>query len=230
MAKSHLLLLHGALGSQEQFDPWVAELQDHFQVHRLDFQGHGSKPFPNGPFRIESFAEDLKEYIQSHQLGPADIFGYSMGGYVALYLALQQPELIKRIFTFATKLDWQPETSAKEVKMLNPDTILSKVPHFAKMLEERHHGNDWRGHLERTAEMMLDLGDSPRLDNSAFQSIAHPVLMGLGDRDKMVGLDETYQTYRQLPHSQFLVLPGTPHPIEKINLNRLKPHILDFFN
>lgn len=230
MAKSPLLLLHGALGSASQFTAWKLELEPNFEVHTMDFQGHGGAAFPEGPFRIEAFAEDLKEYLTTHQLEPVDIFGYSMGGYVALYLAQQAPELINRIFTFATKFDWQPETAAKEVKMLDPDTIAAKVPHFAKMLEERHHGNEWRGHLERTAEMMIDLGNSPRLNESEFQTIQHPVRMGLGDRDRMVSLDETIHAYKQLPNSELVVLPGTPHPIEKINLNRIKPLILDFFS
>lgn len=229
MAKRPLLLLHGALGAVSQFESWIPVLEKHYEVHTLDFEGHGSQAFPEGPFRIEAFSENLRSYIESYGLGPVDIFGYSMGGYVALYLARQKPELINRVFTFATKLDWKPETSAKEVKMLDPDTIQNKVPHFAKMLEARHHGNEWRGHLERTAEMMIDLGNSPRLNQEDFEQIETPVRMGLGDRDRMVSLDETYRTYRALANSEFVVLPGTPHPIEKIRLARLLPFIVDFF-
>ena len=58
-------------------------------------------------------------------IGRSDITvspGHSMGGYVALKLALKRPELVDRIITLGTKFNWTPEVAAKEVKMLNPDT------------------------------------------------------------------------------------------------------------
>jgi pimeloyl-ACP methyl ester carboxylesterase len=225
----NLILLHGALGSAAQFDPWLPLLEKNFRVHAFDLEGHGSRAFADRPFRIAHFAENLADFLRENDLVGSDIFGYSMGGYVALYLARQAPEMLGKIHTFATKLAWSSETSAREVKMLDPETILQKVPKFAQVLEMRHHGNDWREHLARTADLMLDLGQSPALLPADFEAIPNRVRMGIGDRDNMVTILETEQYYRHLPLGEMLVLPNTPHPIEKMDPAHLCTAITEFF-
>jgi pimeloyl-ACP methyl ester carboxylesterase len=229
MAQTELLLLHGALGASEQFQPWMPLLSPHFSLHILDFEGHGAMPFADRPFEIDHFVQNVLDYLDANGLEKVDIFGYSMGGYVALRLSLLHPERVGKIFTFATKLAWTPESAAKETKMLEPESILAKVPKFAEMLAARHHGNDWKGHLQRTAEMMLALGKAPLLQTAEFSAITHTVRMGLGDRDTMVSLDETANAYRQLPNASLIVLPNTPHPIEKTNSHRMCAEIKEFF-
>ena len=186
MSKPSLLLLHGALGAQSQFAPWVPLLSNDFDVHTLDFEGHGAQPFADRPFSIPGFAENLEAYLLANGLENANVFGYSMGGYVAMYLAARKPGLIGKLFTFATKLDWNPAVAAREVKMLDVATILEKVPKFAEMLKARHFGNDWQQHLARTAEMMIGLGNAPALTAADFGKLDLPVRMGIGDRDTMV--------------------------------------------
>lgn len=221
MAKPSLLLLHGALGSQSQFDAWLPHLETDFEVHRLDFEGHGAQAFPDRPFAIAHFAENVATYMVAHGLERPAVFGYSMGGYVALYLSLRQPGLMGKLFTFATKLDWNPQGAAREVKLLDVATILEKVPKFAEMLAARHHGNDWQQHLARTARMMLEMGDHPPLTLDDYGQVALPVRMGMGDHDTMVTLEETIAAYRCMAHAELYVMPGTPHPIEKINVARM---------
>jgi pimeloyl-ACP methyl ester carboxylesterase len=229
MPKPSLVLLHGALGAASQFAPWLPLLESHFEVHTLDFEGHGAQPFAARPFAIAHFAENLEAFLAQNGLTQVHVFGYSMGGYVAVYLARRKPELFRKIFTFATKLDWSPEGAAREVRLLDIDTILSKVPKFAQMLETRHHGNDWRQHLAHTADMMRALGAQPALLEEDFASLQVPVCMGIGDRDTMVTLEETIAAYRLLQDAQLLVLPATPHPIEKIDAARICGEIVRYF-
>jgi hypothetical protein len=58
-----------------------------------------------------------------------------MGGYVALYLASANENLLDKIANLGTKFDWNPETALKESKMLNVEQIEIKVPKFAEVLE-----------------------------------------------------------------------------------------------
>ena len=223
-----LILIHGALGAADQFEPWLPLLRPHFDVHVLELEGHGAQPFADRPFHIDHFADNLADLIAAKGLQSASIFGYSMGGYVAMRQALRAPGSIGRIFTFATKLAWSPETAAKEAKMLDPDTIAAKVPKFAAQLEARHHGNDWRGHLARTAALMQGLGAEPLLQAAEFAALDIPVRMGIGDRDNMVSLEETIAAYRALPQGQLFVMPGTGHPIERIDATRICAELIAF--
>lgn len=224
-----LLLLHGALGAASMLQPLQQLLAADYTVHVLNFRGHGGVAIPEAPFSITAFTEDVLCYLDQHQLQQVDIFGYSMGGYVALNLALQHPERVGRILTLATKFNWSPETAAKEVKMLQPEKVQEKVPAFATALAERHKPAEWQEVMRRTAAMMLQLGSHPLLTEDTLPRILAPVRVSVGDRDQMVSQQETAWAYRLLPNGSLLVLPDTSHPLEKVSLNRLQYEIRQFF-
>ena len=61
MSRPDLLLLHGVLGTSTQFKQLIPLLKDKYDVHTLDFEGHGSSPPQNRPFRSKHFAENVLE-------------------------------------------------------------------------------------------------------------------------------------------------------------------------
>src|ERR1044071_7638616 len=208
----HILLLHGAIGSKEQLAPLANALENKFKVHSFNFSGHGGRPFTGNPFSIPLFSSQIAEYMQANAISQAHIFGYSMGGYAAMYLAKQQPEKISSLVTLATKFHWDEATAVKEVKMLDATTIQEKVPAFAAQLEQRHAPNNWKELLDKTKQLLTGLGNNNTLQPEDYTSINTPCLVMLGDRDKMVTLEETVAVYKKLPKAQLAVLPGTPHP------------------
>lgn len=222
-----LLLLHGAIGAKDQLEPLAESMQDIFEIHTLNFSGHGGVPFLNH-FSIPQFAEEVHQYILNQQLKSVFIFGYSMGGYVALYLAKKYPQKVEKIVTLATKFSWSPEIAQQEVKMLDPNIIEEKIPAFAKVLQERHAPNSWKVLMEQTAQMMLGLGEKQPFSTEDFQSIHTPVKLIIGKADKMVTIDETANTANELPISELLVLPDVQHPIEKVPLSLLAQEIKSF--
>jgi pimeloyl-ACP methyl ester carboxylesterase len=226
---SDLLLLHAALGARTQFEALEHELAGAYSLHSIDFEGHGVEAPTGRPFRIESFAENVIAYLDRSGLASVDIFGYSMGGYVALYLARTRPERVGRIFTFGTKLRWDAETSAREVRMLDAGKIREKVPHFAAALEARHSGAGWERVLEKTAEMMMALGASSPLGDEEFGAIEQRVRIGVGDRDATVGPEESAGVYRLLRNGELQVFPATPHPFEKVSMPMIAASIREFF-
>jgi pimeloyl-ACP methyl ester carboxylesterase len=223
----HLLLLHGAIGSAEQLIPLKDSLQGLYDLHLLNFPGHGGTPMLK-EFSIPFFAEYVKEYCASNQLKAVSIFGYSMGGYVALYLARKHPELVQHVITLATKFHWDETVAARERKMLQPEVIEQKVPRFAETLQRRHAPSDWKHVMERTSLMLSALGENNALQPADYATINTPTLVMLGDRDKMVSMEETLAVYKQLPQAQLAILPGTPHPIEQVSTEMLARMITRF--
>lgn len=223
-----LLLLHGAIGATDQLDILADNLKDSYEVHTLNFNGHGGQAFSRTPFSIQSFAQETLNYIDDHKLDKVSIFGYSMGGYVAMYLAKHHPEKVDKILTLATKFHWDEETAAREVKMLNADKITEKLPAFAAALEQRHAPNDWRELLQKTIDMLLAMGADNPLKPEDYTTIEHPCIILLGDRDKMITLDETVNVYQKLPNAQMGMLPKTHHPIEQVNIPYLVYFIKQF--
>lgn len=223
-----LLILHGAIGAKDQLEPLKQQLSSQFIVHSINFSGHGSETLPEH-FSIEQFAKDVITFLDKHAIPTINIFGYSMGGYVALFLAKNYPDRVKKVMTLATKFLWTPEIAQKEVKMLNPDVIAEKLPAFAQTLESRHLPNDWKEVLKKTAAMMLKLGEQNTLSLTDYSSIEQPVMITIGDKDSMVTLEETIAVYRQLKNAQFMVFPNTQHPIERVDVNRLSAEIRSWF-
>ena len=223
-----VLLLHGALGSDLQLIKIKEALTyKGFSVLSLNFSGHSGKPFEDR-FGIEVFGNDVLEFLDKMKLASVDIFGYSMGGYVALWLACQFPSRIGKIVTLGAKFDWSPESAAHETKKLNAEKIMEKVPAFARILESRHAPNDWRLLMHRTAEMMIALGANPLLDQEKLQTIESPTCVLLGDLDDMADREFSRQVSRALPKGKFMLLKDTPHPIEKVNIATLAKLISDF--
>ncbi|MBI1225833.1 MAG: alpha/beta fold hydrolase [Bacteroidetes bacterium] len=213
----NILLIHGALGAVSGMQPLAERLKDDgFAPQMLNFSGHGGTPFEES-FGIGQFANEVLGYMDKNGIEKADIFGYSMGGYVALHLASQHPERVGKIITLATKFDWTPEAAERETKMLDPEKIEAKVPAFAAQLHERHAPNNWKELLSRTAGMMLELGQRPLLTTDILSKIIHPCLICLGDSDQMVSFEETNQASTALPNGQLKILEKTPHPFEKVN-------------
>ncbi len=221
----NIILLHGAIGAKDQLEPLAAELKQHgYNVFMLSFSGHGQTPFASN-FGIEQFALELEQFVTENKLNQPSVFGYSMGGYVALYLAHRNTSILGNIITLGTKFEWSPEIAQKEVKMLDSKTIIEKVPKFADALQKRH-GQDWELLLQKTAEMMLSLGNKNGLSLTDFASIENKVLIGLADKDTMVSLEETTAVYKQIKNGAMYMLPNTKHPIETVNVGLLCKIIL----
>jgi pimeloyl-ACP methyl ester carboxylesterase len=222
---SPVLLLHGALGSKAQLDPLkkILETQGR-EVYSLNFSGHSGESFRD-TFGIETFSDDVMRFLTEKKISRTDIFGYSMGGYVALWVAKNNPDGIGKIVTLGTKFDWTPESAARETKKLNPEKIVEKVPAFARILEHRHAPNDWKILLHKTAEMMESLGQRPLLTEAVVKKITVPITVLLGDADDLADLDFSKKIAESLPNGQFTLLENTPHPIEKVDLQKLIEHI-----
>jgi len=223
---SHLVLLHGALGGGEQLAPLESFLSEHYTIHRPDFPGHGGRSMPE-TFSIELFAEHIRDYCAAKQISSCSLFGYSMGGYVAFYLANKYPDLVNKLITLGTKFNWDEATAAKETSRLQPDVMEVRVSSLVELLHEHHAPNSWKEVVQKTAHMLTGLG-KVNLLSEVYKTIHAPVLLMLGDQDKMVSIEETVQVYRQLPDGRLSVLPDTPHAIEAVEWSVAAPMVLRF--
>lgn len=231
MSIKHLLLLHGALGGSDQLKPLAEALDADFKVHRLDFEGHAAARSRGRPFRVTHFVENVLELMDRDGIEKAHLFGYSLGGYVALCLALAHADRVGRIATLGTKFAWDPATATREASRLDPAVIRAKVPRFADALAARHAGaGGWESVLISTADFLHDLGKHPLLTDETLPRISCPIRVMVGDRDNTVRTDESEQVARMLPHGSLTVLEDTPHPIEQVSVAVLAPFLRDFFS
>ena len=182
-----IILLHGAIGAKDQLEPLAKELSSlGYKTYSFNFSGHGDTPYKN-EFGIKQFALELDQFFAGNNLVKPDVFGYSMGGYIALYLASQQLERLGKIITLGTKFHWDPVIAQGEAKMMDTAIIKEKIPKFAAALEKRH-GDGWELLMKKTAAIMIDLGNDNLLNAKTFSQIKSKVLIGLAVFLEIVGI------------------------------------------
>ena len=117
----------------------------------------------------------------------------------------------------------------RESTQLDPGVIREKVPKFAAQLAARHVASGWEALLADTADMLRALGEAPLLGAREYQSITCPVRLCIGDRDATASVEDSREVQQLIAGAELEVLPRTPHPFERVSLDRLVFTIEEFF-
>ncbi|MDP6922566.1 MAG: alpha/beta fold hydrolase [Lutibacter sp.] len=91
-----LLILHGYLGMGDNWRTLGKRFAESFQVHLIDQRNHG-RSFHSEAFDYELLVDDLLNYMSFHQLSQVHLLGHSMGGKVAMLLAVSHPEKVRKL-------------------------------------------------------------------------------------------------------------------------------------
>ncbi|MGZ0186519.1 MAG: alpha/beta fold hydrolase, partial [Alphaproteobacteria bacterium] len=91
-----LLILHGLLGAARNWMAIAKRLGADHEVHALDLRNHGRSPWAEG-MDYRALATDVAAYIDQHKLGAPIVVGHSMGGKVAMALALEASDRVGRL-------------------------------------------------------------------------------------------------------------------------------------
>lgn len=91
-----LVSLHGLFGSQENLGMINRNLSSEYRVHALDLRNHGRSPH-SPEMNYSLMAEDVLEYLDDQKLQKINLLGHSMGGKVAMALALKAPERVSAL-------------------------------------------------------------------------------------------------------------------------------------
>jgi pimeloyl-ACP methyl ester carboxylesterase len=222
--KPALILLHGGLGDAKLMTPLSEHLNDAYQVICPDFPGHGSNSNVAVIFSIDHFTDFLQQIILDHDLHRPIVFGYSMGGYVALNHVLKYPGRLGKVVTYGTKFRWNPDEATLQSQYLKPQKMEEKVPHFVQLLQNRH-GDQWQQVVLRTADLINELGQEPPLTPRTVQRIDIPTYILLGNEDKIVTIEESERLVACIPDATFRHIKGLHHEIEKVDPAILASHL-----
>jgi len=91
-----LIIMHGLFGSARNWQGIAKQLAGRFSVTTLDLRNHGDSPHSD-QMSYSDMAADVAQFMHQQGLAKAHILGHSMGGKVAMTLALTQPELIDKL-------------------------------------------------------------------------------------------------------------------------------------
>jgi pimeloyl-ACP methyl ester carboxylesterase len=217
-----LLVLHGAFGNTGLFGgELAAALAETRRVILIDQQAHGRTADIDRPLSVVQMADDTAALIEHLGLDRVDVFGYSMGGGIAFRLAVQRPELVRKLVVAAVYTSGAgayPEI-VSGMKTLSPEAFAGS-PMETSYLAVAPKPEDWPVLVEKIKAMGSN-AEAYSLTAEEIESIAAPVLYIIGDSD-IVRPEHAVEVFRLLgggvpgdltglPKSQLAILPGTTH-------------------
>lgn len=91
-----LIILHGLLGSLDNWATLARRLADHFHVYTFDARNHGRSSH-SSVMSYDAMVEDVRTFMRDHSLASAYLLGHSMGGKTAMQCAVMYPELVDKL-------------------------------------------------------------------------------------------------------------------------------------
>jgi len=213
-----LVLLHAAMGSVEmELRRLLDALAPHFRTVAVDFAGHGrSDDLGEETPDIVTFAGNVEAVMDHLGLDRSHLFGFSMGGSTALYLAHARPERFERIAIHGTNVQWDAEEAEAMIAAMQPDAIESNQPRWARRLAEAHGPERWKTLAHQMIAFTRKLPTQRFLDDDLAR-IDRPVLVSHGDSDRYFRIDHALHLWRTLPNAQLAIHPGIDHPIQGVD-------------
>jgi pimeloyl-ACP methyl ester carboxylesterase len=214
-----LVVLHGAymtIGTMGEVVPGLAETR---RVIAVELQGHGRTADVDRPLTYEQMADDVAALIGHLGIEKADVFGYSMGGGVALQVAIRHPEVVRKLVVASasyTSDGMHPEL-LEMILTLTPE-VFAGSPIEEAYLRTAPNPKDFPTLVTKLKRLDMEPFAWPPED---IQGIAAPTLLIIGDSDA-IRLEHAVEMFRLLgggvmgdltglPKSQLAVLPGTTH-------------------
>jgi pimeloyl-ACP methyl ester carboxylesterase len=178
-----LLLLHGGLGSIDMFGPVLAKLAESRRVIAVDLQGHGRTALGKRAFKLESIGDDMAALVKKLGYDKVDVLGYSLGGGVALRMAIQQPKAVRRLATVSVGFaedGFYPEMRAQQAQVsakLAP--MMKDTPMYKSYVAVAPVPADFPRLLDTLGNLMRQKYDW----SAEVAKLSMPVMLVYGDAD-----------------------------------------------
>jgi 3-oxoadipate enol-lactonase len=223
-----LLLIQGLGWSNWGSRAQIPDYAERRRVLAFDNRGTGLSSKPPGPYSIEELADDAASVLDARGLGAADVYGHSMGGFIALTLALWRPELVRSLVLVGTGAGpgYAPmpvetrETWLSVVGLPLEEAIRRTFPTgFSPGWIDRHPAEyeQWlaaRLDPPTPAEFWKAQFDAATLwleEGAPVERIGVPALVVHGEEDQIVTVANGRSLAERLPNAELVVLPGRGH-------------------
>lgn len=217
-----LVLIHGAIGKYSEFDEIILLLEKEYEIEVFQIPHHGNYQDSKVEFKIDALVDDFLKFLD--KIGPSYIYGFSLGGYIAIAAAQKSESNIKGIVTQGTKFDWSKKSAARETETLNVEFLSTNVESFYNYLVKLH-GDYLPRLLSKTSDFMTLLGEKPIISSKSVEKLTIPIRLTRGGKDRMVTKEETLAINKGLKFGNYFEIPSIIHPLGFINSKHTARHI-----
>ncbi|MGH2967761.1 MAG: alpha/beta fold hydrolase [Solirubrobacteraceae bacterium] len=214
-----LILLHGAYMTIDMMGPLLPGLAETRQVIAAEQQGHGHTADVDRPLTYEQMADDTAALVRHLEIDIADVVGYSMGGGIALQLAIRHPALVRKLVVASASFtsDGMHAVALEMFPSITPE-LFAGTPIEEAYLRSAPNPGDFPKLVEKLKQLDTTSFAWPEQD---IRAIVAPTLIVVGDSDG-IRLEHAVELFKLrgggvmgdlagLPESQLAVLPATAH-------------------
>lgn len=237
-----VVLIHGFSDDLNYWNFLSNELKKHFTVITLDLRGHGKTPLGDKPITIELLGDDVYKLLEKLYIDKCHVIGFSLGGNVALELALNHPKTVKTLILISSYAQADDNLKEcfkgfnKELKksfknyfdeiipyILPEDLCESNKEEFEKIIETK----------EKTCKLddlrqVLHAGKNFNRINELSKINCRTLIIASED-DELTLCDLSKKMHEQIPNSQLELLDYVKHNVFiGENIPKLNKLILEF--
>jgi pimeloyl-ACP methyl ester carboxylesterase len=226
-----VVFLHHLTGVLEDWDPRVLDgMAANHHVVIFDNRGVG----PSGgstPNRVEEMAVDAVAFMGALGFGKVDLFGFSLGGFIAQVIVQRWPRLVRKIVLAGTGPAGGESIGNVDGilrEAFGKSAALGKPPKhflfftqsasgqvaaddFHQRLQERAKDRDAPATRKTIKAQLAAIRAWSQGDPAALTRVEHPALVAHGDHDIMVPLINSIELARRLPNAQLSIFPDAGH-------------------
>ncbi len=241
-----IVILHGLFGSARNWHTIAKQLESTHRVYALDLRNHGNSPWHDS-ITYRDLADDVRGFIEQHNLEQAVVIGHSMGGKTAMLLALQYQELVGTLVVVDIAPVPYQHSFIQYVQAMqglnlsglsrrdDADEALSDdVPEpgarafLLQNLVFRDRRFDWRINLPVLAAHIGELADFPAIAPAC--SYDGQALFLYGERSPYRQAAHDQEVYRLFPNAEIVAIPGARHWLQVDQPERLTAEIHRFLD
>ncbi len=207
-AGAPLVLLHGGLHTIElSFARLLPQLAQTRQVVAIEMQGHGHTADIDRELTPEHLADDVAGVLDELGIEQADVFGFSLGGIVALKFAMRHPARAGRVAVAGAHI--HGDGYRPGIFDMTSDLLPSQED-FQAMYDTYVAVAPDPQHFEAFAAKASEMVEKLAWPVEDLATVRSPVLLIIGDRD-FVRVEHAAQMQEHVPDARLAVLPNTTH-------------------
>jgi pimeloyl-ACP methyl ester carboxylesterase len=215
-----LVLVHGLGARGEDWGAMMPALAaSGFHVYAPDLLGYGRSPKPNVDYSVSLEEQIVVQFMQAMHVPRADVGGWSMGGWIAMKLALDHPEMVDRLAIYDSAGTYFPATWGPDlftpsdvagvrtlVKALTPEPRAAMPNFVAEAALRKLEANAWV--VRRSLSAMTSGRD---LLDFRLYKISQPMLIVWGAKDDLIPLSVGQAIHKSVPQSVLAIVEGCGH-------------------
>lgn len=231
-----VVLVHGMNGSVEYWADLLPKIVEAgFRVYAVDLLGFGRSEAPDVDYAIRLQAEIVRELLQQLELRAVRLLGVSLGGWIALRVAAEEPELVRALLllnsagmSLETEVNMElfsPESVSDLQQLLAVlMTVPPQVPRFlARDLVRSLRRHGWV--VRRTIRSIFTAQDV--LSQAELEAVRAQTTLIWGAEDRLIPLIEAEQLQRSIAGAELQVIPGCGHAILEMRGDEVTRRILE---